>query len=338
MSQEKTFRISVPTLFERVNERRREQGLPLVEPAVMAVRASIKFAICQHKHIGLKGDLEMNETDADALCKALGELFNVDVRPGESHDLKAEAASNKLAASPSAHAVDTDDGATNILPIFEFYAAINRERRAKLLQPIEPAVISVRTGVKFSIMQRRPLDIRDNDLVLSKSDLQALESIVSQQFDVDIPGGLLSLCQSSKVIASSLETSPVPVSALKSLPRRLLGWLLGHKKCRTPHPARKVRRYSIDTSSLLLAIITRRAYLGYKPMTPTKVKQRFGEMLSAELELEVGLDNDKINLMPDQIDTFAQLIRKEFEIMFDDLDDLLGNKRNQQTEGHEDHT
>ena len=78
MSEEKTFRINLPTLFERVNERRREQGLPSVEPAIMAVRASIIFAIRQGKQTNLKGDqLDMDEAAADAddaLARPLAEL------------------------------------------------------------------------------------------------------------------------------------------------------------------------------------------------------------------------------------------------------------------------
>ena len=81
MSREKIFRINLPTLFEQVNARRKEQGLPSVEPAVMAVRASIKFAITRQKHMDLKGDkVNLDEGDADALCQALGELFNVDMQ------------------------------------------------------------------------------------------------------------------------------------------------------------------------------------------------------------------------------------------------------------------
>jgi len=37
------------------------------------------------------------------------------------------------------------------------------------------------------------------------------------------------------------------------------------------------------------------------------------------------MDGEKIALSPEQLDAFAEVIRNEFEIMFDDLDELLGN-------------
>jgi len=319
MGQVKTFRINLPTLFERVNERRREQGLPSVEPAIMAVRASIKFAIRQQKHMDLKAEkVEMEEDDADALCRTLGELFNVDLHLIEDDDTQAAPA--PPAARPPADAAG--GGATRVLPLFQFYASINRERRAKNLQPVEPAVISVRTGIKFSIMRRRTLNFRENNLLLSEADLQVLDSIVSQQFDVAIPGGLSSLCKQPATGAQPSEATPVPAgSEPQGFLARFLALLRGKQ-----NTAHHTHHYSLDTSNLLLSIITRRAYLGYKPITPDKVKDRCGKALSAVLELAVDMDDEKIALTPEQLDAFAEIIRKEFEIMFEDLDDLLGKK------------
>ncbi|HEX8979218.1 MAG TPA: hypothetical protein VF811_05870 [Parasulfuritortus sp.] len=328
MSQEKTFRINLPTLFERVNERRREQGLPSVEPAIMAVRASIKFAIRRQKHMDLKdekGEVEMDEGDADALCQTLGELFNVDLHfDGPETDATAPSA-------PAASLVPPPDTAGNgemlVLPLFQFYGSINRERRNKGLQPIEPAVISVRTGIKFSIMQRRTLNFRDNALALSEADLRALDGIVAQQFDANIPGGLRSLCRAPAAEAPAAESPAAPAAAAKGFLSRLFGRNDGKPAQPDGHeaPVHKIH-YSLDTSNLLLAIITRRAYLGHKPITPDKVKRRCGKAFSAELELD--MDEEKIALPPEQLDAFAEIIRKEFEIMFDDLDDLLGKKLN----------
>jgi hypothetical protein len=329
MSQEKTFRINLPTLFERVNERRREQGLPSVEPAIMAVRASIKFAIRRQKHMDLKdekGEVEMDEGDADVLCQTLGELFNVDLHFDEPEGAETEAAPSEPAASLAPPPNAAENGELFVLPLFQFYGSINRERRNKGLQPIEPAVISVRTGIKFSIMQRRTLNFRDNELVLNEADLRALDNIVAQQFDASIPGGLRSLCHAPAPETPAVPTAPEP--AAKGILGRLFG-RLGGKPAQPEghhdgHP--HTHHYSLDTSNLLLAIITRRAYLGHKPITPDKVKRRCGKALSAELELD--MDEEKIALTPEQINAFAEIIRKEFEIMFEDLDDLLGKKLN----------
>jgi len=331
MSQEKTFRINLPTLFERVNERRKEQGLPPVEPAVMAVRASIKFAIRRQKPLNLKdedtGEVEMDEGDADALCQTLGDLFNVDLHYDED-DSQAGPATEPRAALPLDSAAGAGDGATFSLPLFQFYAAINRERRAKNLRPIEPAVISVRTGIKISIMRRRALNFRGDELLLDRADLEALDDIVAQQFDVVVPNGLLSHCRSltsgpqpAKADADAAVADAKPEGFLVRLMNRLSGKQGDHVVAKDTH------HYTLDTSALLLAIVTRRAYLGHKPITPDRVRSRCGKALSAELELEVDMDDPRIALQHEQLDAFAEIIRSEFEIMFEDLDDLLGKNK-----------
>ncbi len=315
MSQGRSFRINLPTLFERVNARRKAQGLSTVEPAVMAVRASIKFAIDRQRYMDLQNtEIDLEKTDADALCHALGELFNVDLH------LDDDPLADKSAA-PAAAAGGTED-ARRVLPMFQFYAAINRQRRAKGLQPVEPAVISVHTGIKFSIMRRRALNFREDKLIVSDGDLDALDEIVAQQFDVAIPGGLRSLCPA---VAKAAPPSTAPGVDAGGEGKRFLGRFL-HGITAKDESRMHTRHYALDTNNLLLSIITRRAYLGHRPITPDKVKKRCREALSAELELEVDLNDERITLTPDQLDRFADLIRKEFEIMFEDMGDLLGKK------------
>jgi hypothetical protein len=334
MSEDKIFRISLPTLFERVNTQRREQGLPVVEPAIMAVRASIKFAIRRHKHVDLKADdVEMEEGDADALCASLAELFNVDLPfdhpnepaaeaqsgmpPIDTDDAPADAAAPPRATAEPAQApaAAQSEGEARVLPLFRYYAAINRERRNKGLPPVEPAVISVRTGIKFSILRRRTLNFRENRLMVDQGDLRVLDDIVVQQFDVEIPGGVASLCDQASQAKQA--GNKVATRLRPGVMARLLSRLRGRPLTHHTH------HYSLDTQTLLLSIITRRAYVGHKPITPEQVRSRCGKALSAELELEVDMDDDSIRLTPDQLDAFADIIRQEFEIMFEDLDDLL---------------
>lgn len=335
MSQEKIFRINLPTLFERVNERRREQGLPQVEPAMMAIRASIKFAIRQQERVDLKGEkVDVSEAEADALCETLGELFNVNLHTDESiaENIKPAAAppaepATESATEPAAVSMQPpptgeEEGTPYVLPLFQFYAAINRERRTKGLAPAEPAVISVRTGIKFSIMRRRTLNFREDKLLLNEADLQVLDRIIAQQFDVALPGGLMSLCKTpaAEPAAKVQSAESAPAEAEGNLFDRLFSRIKGKPR------AQQVRTYTLDTNNLLLSIITRRAYMGHKPITPAKVKSRCGKALSAELELEMDLDDSNISVSPEQLEAFVDVIRKEFDIMFDDLDDLLGKK------------
>lgn len=331
MSQEKVFRINLPTLFERVNERRREQGLPQVEPAMMAIRASIKFAIRQQERVDLKGEkVDVSEAEADALCETLGELFNVNLHTDESiaENIKpaaappAEPPAEPAAVSMQPPPTGEEEGTPYVLPLFQFYAAINRERRTKGLAPAEPAVISVRTGIKFSIMRRRTLNFREDKLLLNEADLQVLDRIIAQQFDVALPGGLMSLCKTpaAEPAAKVQSAESAPAEAEGNLFDRLFSRIKGKPR------HQQVRTYTLDTNNLLLSIITRRAYMGHKPITPAKVKSRCGKALSAELELEMDLDDSNISVSPEQLEAFVDVIRKEFDIMFDDLDDLLGKK------------
>jgi hypothetical protein len=325
--EEKIFRINLPTLFERVNEHRRERGMPEVEPAIMAVRASIRFAIRQQKEMDFKVDkVDMDGDDTGALCQALGELFNVELNVDENAGIQA----NSTVTTPTKtldQDLSGDDETCYVLPMSEYYASINRERRAKWLQSAEPAVISVRTGIKFSIMRRRTLNFRENKLILSEADLRVLDQIVEQQFDVSLAGGLRSLCTVAPSTHNAAGGTKVPGKGVLS---RLFGGLMG-KSTDSSTPSshhHHTQHYSLDTSNLLLSIITRRAYLGHKPMKPDLVKDRCGKALSADLELEVDMDDENIALSPEQLDTFAEIIRNEFEIMFDDLDELLGKKPN----------
>ena len=314
---EKIFRVNLPTLFERVNERRRERGMPEVEPAIMAVRASIRFAIRRQKEMDFKVDkVDMDGDDTGALCQALGELFNVDLNVDEQAGIHANTSATTPPKAP-VQSLSGDDETRYVLPVLEYYASINRERRAKWLQPAEPAVISVRTGIKFSIMRRRTLNFRENKLILSEADLRVLDEITKQQFDVSLAGGLRSLC----TLAESMPQVAGETKAGKGLFGRMFGGLMG-KSAPTSH---HTQHYSLDTSNLLLSILTRRAYLGHKPIKPDLVKERCNKAFSADLELEVDMDGEKIALSPEQLDAFAEVIRNEFEIMFDDLDELLGN-------------
>jgi hypothetical protein len=317
--EEKIFRVNLPTLFERVNERRREQGMPEVEPAIMAVRASIRFAIRQQKEMDFKVDkVDMDGDDTGALCQALGELFNVDLNVDERAGIHANSSVVTPPKTPD-QGLSGDDETRYVLPVLEYYASINRERRAKWLQPAEPAVISVRTGIKFSIMRRRTLNFSENKLILSEADLRVLDEIIKQQFDVSLAGGLRSLCTlADESTANAAGGTKAPG---KGVFGRLFGGLMG-KSAPTSH---HTQHYSLDTSNLLLSILTRRAYLGHKPIKPDLVKDRCNKAFSADLELEVDMDGEKIALSPEQLDAFAEVIRNEFEIMFDDLDELLGN-------------
>ncbi len=315
-----TFRIHLPTLFAKVNEHRRQDGLPPVEPAIMAVRASIKFTLRRQKYLNLNREaLDVNKEDAQHLCEALAELFNVSLTPDQGSGNGAPTAGTASIQEPAATRIappaasGADPPAQKVwqLPLVQFYAAINKERRSKGLLPVEPAVISVRTGVKFSILRRRPIDFQATRLPVDGEDLAVLENIIAQQFDVSIPGGLVSLCERGTADHRADE-KPATDQGVVS---RLLGQFVGGY--------RRARQYSLDTNHLLLAILKRRTYMGHKPMRPEMVRSRCAQALRVELELETDLRDPMLSLSREQLDAFADIIRREFQIMFDDLDDLM---------------
>lgn len=334
MTKETTFRIDLPTLFANVNQRRREKGLPAVEPAVMAVRASIKFAIRRQKHINLKSDeLSVDEVDAQHLCEAFRELFDVELNmtPGQrdavsAYDKKPTPSARKQTPRPTQPTMESSNNVSTLpiyqLPLVNFYAAFNQARRQKNLMPVEPAIISVRTGVKFAIMRHKAISLHATRASLDGEDLKALEQILAQQFDVVIPNGLLSLCETEQPVSSTdaVSRNATDVAEQKQRPgliARFLGQFVGERG------RERVRHYSLDTSNLLMAIVKRRAYMGHKPMSPEAIRQKCAQNLRVELELEANMHNPELELSAEQLDAFAQIIRREFQIMFDNLNDLI---------------
>ncbi len=320
MASEKTFRIDLPTLFATVNRRRQESGLPAVEPAVMAVRASIKFAIRKRRHIDLKGEeLDIPESDVQSLCDTLGELFNVTLDAGHASGAdQAPVSGGTVASAAGSSAVGAPaTGTLYQLPLAAFYAAFNKERRAKGLMPVEPAIISVRTGVKFAIMRHRPIELQATRAMVDREDIKALEQILVQQFDVSLPGGLASLCEAVEPAKNKVKAAATPSKEGKqsSVIARLASQIAGGRE--------RTRRYSLDTNSLLLAILKRRSAMGYKPIPPELIRKKCAQNLRVELQLETDLRDPGFELSGEHMDAFAEMIRREFQIIFDDLEDLM---------------
>lgn len=338
MTSETTFRIDLPTLFANINQRRRDKGLPAVEPAVMAVRASIKFAIRRQKHIDLKRDaLDIDESDAQHLCEAFRELFDIELQVGredgnpprpvpvppagaKASDASSEKNTPHTTQSSQETPPPVSQRSTYQLPLVKFYAAFNQARRLKGLRPVEPAIISVRTGVKFAIMRHKTISLQATRASLDEDDIKALDQILAQQFDVLIPHGLMSLCEREHPAPTAERTAgentaPATPERQRGLIARFLGHFKGERE--------QVRQYSLDVNNLLMAIVKRRAYMGHKPVSPEAIRKKCSQNLRAELELETDMHNPELALSAEQLNAFAEIIRREFQIMFDDLNDLI---------------
>jgi hypothetical protein len=305
MNNDRVYHIDLADFFAEVNRRRQADGLAPVEPAVMAVRANIRLAIQRHKPLDhRKGSADLVEDEAQALCQTVRELFST---APELAPFAVEQAAPGVSASTAEE--ESHDGSF-ALPLVRLYESINRQRRTSGQPLIEPAVIAVRAGLRFTILRKRALDFGGTHLLLDAEDLAALEQILAEQFNVSIEGGLVGLCEEPPAAA--------PQQTAETARTRRLGWfsrLLGR------------RRVSIDPLSLMLAISQQRARMGHRPLSPSEIKRRCQDRISLDLEFKGNLDDEEIALNQQQLDALADIIRKEFQVIFDNLEDFIDEAR-----------
>lgn len=198
------------------------------------------------------------------------------------------------------------------LPLMQFYATINKARRAKTLMPVEPAIISVRMGVKFAIMRKRPLMIANDRVHADKKDVDVLEQIISQLFDAVIPGGLISI-QDCGIDDSRSEQDLKQTGRKKAqgMFSRVFGRFVGDEE--------KASRYDLNVNGLILAVVKLRALMGHKPIPPSEIRSRCAQIMRSKLNMNTEMRETSIVLDPAQLDTLAEAIRQEFKIMFDDF-------------------
>lgn len=307
MNETPVYHIDLADFFTEVNRRRAASGLPPVEPAVMAIRANIRLAIQRHRPIDPKqGEADLDAAEAEALCQTVRDLF------GAAPELTPFA----LPASPpqpdAPNAADNQEkqapaeaSGPCYLPLVKFYEQINRQRREHNQPLIEPAVIAVRTSLRFTLLRRRQLDFGGTHLQLDADDITALERILREQFNTRIPNGLASLCEQAPAQAKKA------AATLRERAGRWFSRLLGR------------RRVSIDPLNLILAISQQRARMGYRPLSPSEIKRRCQDRIALELEFKGNLDEENIKLSQEELDRLAEIIREEFQVIFDNLEEFL---------------
>lgn len=312
MTDERVYHIDLADFFAELNRRRQAEGLTPVEPAVMAVRANIRLAIQRQRPIDhAKGSADLVESEAQALCQTVRELFHTapELAPFAVHPM-AETSTETPAETPNADVQPVPETAGDMaLPLVRLYETINRHRRESNQPLIEPAVIAVRAGLRFTILRKRALDFGGTHLLLDADDLAALERILHEQFNVTIDGGLAGLCEDAP------EPRQKSVSAHHGHRGGWFSRLLGR------------RRVAIDPLSLMLAITQQRARMGYRPLSPSEIKRRCQDRIALDLEFKGNLDEDEIKLSQEQLDALADIIRKEFQVLFDNLEDFVDEAR-----------
>ncbi|OZB37427.1 MAG: hypothetical protein B7X35_04370 [Halothiobacillus sp. 14-56-357] len=313
--------IDLERIFAAINAERKVAGLPQIEHAVMRVRMNIRLAIKGQDRIEGKLPVVLSSNATDELARVLNELFQTSFNaqqlqelssnqaPVESapdsapsqvqkiHSDQPEAATKPIAPVEPARA-ETNESLKQIY-LVDLYIAINQSRRQAQLPPIEPAVISVRLGVRFSILRRRRLDFGQASLEMSPLDLDALQSILIEQFDVNLPGGTHEL-----VVAGLRRQREKP---------RKLSWLerVFHK-----------RVHRISVPALIMAVMRQRASLGYKPLSPALITAGCQETLGKlGIQFQPGMSELILNDL--QMDQLAEFLRNEYGLYFEDLEAFI---------------
>lgn len=324
--------VDMERIFTAINEERKAGGLPLIEHAVMRVRMNIRLAIKGIERIEGKLPVVLPADTAAELAQVLNGLFQVSLQVDRLKALSSEAAENvpqtaestASSAMPAAETsastatssasqepkdvpppITTDSldksGQEELKDIYlvDLYVAINQGRRAAQLPPIEPAVIASRLGIRFSIIRRRRLDFDQQTIELSALDRDALQSILADQFDVHLSGGVHEL-----LVAALRHHQDKP---------RKLSWL---------ERVFRKRKHRISVPSLIMAIMRQRASLGYKPISPNQINQGCVARLE-EMDIKLPPDASELVLSEAQLDQLAEHLRNEYGLYFEDFESFI---------------
>ncbi len=311
--------IDIDRVFAEINSERKAAALPQIEHAVMRVRLNIRLAIKRVERLPDEGPITVAPEVLKDIAWGLNELFQTGYTPERLQEFSQEASEagpveeSPVEPSPISEATSTDSTPTDSTPstpstestatsriyLVDFFAAINQSRRDRGLPPIEPAVISVRTGVRFSILRKWRLDFGQAYFDLNGADLAALTDILTEQFDIALPDGLHGL-----IVAGRQRQQDKP---------RKQSWL-----------ERMFRKRSFDISvpSMIMAVTRQRAKLGYRPMSPAQINEGCGNRLAA-LGIRVTPNTPNITLNEQQMDRLAEFLREEYGLYFEDLESFI---------------
>lgn len=314
-----TVVIDLEHIFSAINEERKTAELPQIEHAVMRVRVNIRMAIKGFARIEGKLPVVLEQNATDELSRVLNELFQTSFTAQHLQELSSNQISpvSELDAlppeqetqvdqpevekpiAPVESAEDSADESLKQIYLVDLYIAINQSRRKGQLPPIEPAVIAVRLGVRFSILRRRRLDFGQASLEMSALDLEALQKILVEQFDVHLPGG------TEELVVAGLRRQ-------REQPRKR-SWL---------ERVFRKRVHQIGVPALIMAVMRQRASLGYKPLSPTLITAGCQETLNKMgITYQAGMSEISLNEL--QTDQLAEFLRNEYGLYFEDLEAFL---------------
>lgn len=315
---EQHTQIDYERVLSSINAERRAAGLPQIEHAVMRVRVNIRLAIHGIERLPATPQIQLNPKGLEEFAHALNELFQSSFSASSlsAFESKPEPTPGSIPGTPiRSHApvaqvpmttvsVTVPEGKSDHrIYLVDLYAAINQTRRARVLPPIEPAVIAVRLGVRFAILARRKLDFNQAYLPLTDDELGLFRQILADQFDVEWPDGLSAMLSSGRKRA-------------QEQPKKM-GWI---------ERLFRKRKHSISVPALIMAVTRQRANLGYKPMSPTAISAGCRDNVSA-LGIKVSPTDQVLVLNDQQLDALAEYLRDQYGLFFEDLEEFIDSSK-----------
>jgi len=307
--------IDLDRVFSEINTERKAAELPQIEHAIMRVRLNIRLAIKRIERLPDEGPVTLDRSVLQDLADGLNELFQTsysgdrlaEFECGEQEAAPAEEPSAPQQATeqpppsapPIAEAPEDESAPPARIYLVDFFSTINEERRNRRLPPIEPAVISVRTGVRFSILRRRRLDFGQSHIDLSPADLEAMTRILAEQFDIVLANGLQGLVAEGR---KRQQDEPRKMSWLERIFRK--------------------RSFKISVPAMIMAVTRQRARLGYRPLSPAKINEGCGGRLSA-MGIHLSPNDSYVTLDEQQMDRLAEFLREEYGLYFEDLESFI---------------
>jgi len=105
----------------------------------------------------------------------------------------------------------TQAGDICVIITADLFAKINKQRKLLNRGPIENQAIASRCTLRFSVDKQRDVDFGKDTVVIAAEDIQILEKIINELFDVHFENEVRKLCVKPKIqTPKSLENIQLP--------------------------------------------------------------------------------------------------------------------------------
>lgn len=84
------------------------------------------------------------------------------------------------------------------LVVDDLFAMINTRRKMFRLEPVEKRAMASRCTLRFNLGRQRGVDFNNEKISITAEDMQALATMVNEQFGVNFENELITLCNKKK--------------------------------------------------------------------------------------------------------------------------------------------